>query len=381
MKRYVWFMTAALALAACSDDQAKPVEKEEVKAAEVEEVNETKKVDASKGNDSSDESNVSKETGIEVSKADEAVVPEESTAWHSKWTADGGAVFEEAVDFNQDGTDEMVIGTSTHLLVGAMTGSEWEVVYVDEVEATGFSGIMVNDTVGQMAAVTTVYEGEMDAAGDTFRLLRFSDQDSAFKVIEAYRFEGIDTGGKQADYRVTEDSLDILLNDNEVPDTSYVLQGDQLANISDEINLFDGKTLTNNEGFKNLFSAFFQTGILLGDSLETAIEKAGEGEKGYVTGSSARFYDGFTLLYRSDNEIITHVLLNGNDDLTVEQLESVIGEDIQIYTKLTDMSGEMHYSRFVYDGFPYYVEFLDKDGKVNFVSAGQSWYFSSLFGE
>ncbi|TFD97057.1 hypothetical protein [Jeotgalibacillus sp. R-1-5s-1] len=363
MKKYVLLMTAALALAACSDDQAQPKEKKVVEAAEVEEVKENNKAAGSVEN-----TNNTEETNIDVSEEVENTVGNEAPLeWHAEWTNDQTIVIEELVDFNQDGTDEMVIGTATHLLVGAQTGNEWEAVYVEEAEVTGFSGVMENESVGQMAAVTTVYEGKQEAGADTLRLLRYTENDGEFGIIEAYRFEGIDAALKNADFQVTTNTLDIIMEDPNAGHRSYLLEGEQLVNMDYDLNLFDGEPLTNDPAFQALFPEFFSTGIVMGDSIDTVIQKAGEGQKGGFYGSSALHYDGFTVLYRDDTRVVQNLLLTGNGELTVEDLRKATGKEMEIYHYETGISGTVYHTPLYFDQIAYSIEYFDMDGELTYV--------------
>ncbi|TFD97076.1 hypothetical protein [Jeotgalibacillus sp. R-1-5s-1] len=358
MKKYGLFLATALLLAACSEESSNQDQKNVVEAAGKEEV-------AEQLNNESSAKAEQDQKNQELSNTEQV-----NHKWYEEWTGEAEVVFEETVDFNLDGQDELVIGTSTHLIVGALNleSNEWETVYSDDAQAVAFTDIMENETVGQMAAVTTVSNDERAEGSDTLRLLRFSERDNGFEVIEAFRSEAIDHAGG-VEYNINDNLLSIISEFDPAFNNEYLLVGDELQHRHRNISLYSGVPVTQNEKFMSLFPEYFESGILRGDTLSTAIEKAGEGKRGYVTGSPSVKYDEFTLLFRNDNEIIANILLH-NDGLTIEDLEGAINQDITITSVETDMVGYIHYANFTFDDVKYYVEFKDENGEVKFLNVG-----------
>lgn len=355
MKKYIMVMAAAMALAACSDEEAKQSNEVENNTAEAGEVQAAE----------------NEETPA-VTEEGPASSPFESE-WYETFTADETVVFEEMVDFNKDGIDELVLGTGTHLAVGVFDEAEdlWRSAYEEEAVATGFSGVMENETVGQMAAVETAYEGDNETDNSSLRLLRYTERGNGFEVIEAYRYEGIDSGESSLEYQTTEGELSVLFADESMNDKVLSLQEDQLVSDESVFNLFSGLPLTEDPAFTALFPSYFETGVVPGDSVDTVVEKAGEGEVGYFAGSPTLNYEEFILLHRKDTKLIKKVMLMGNENVTVEDLEAATGQDIEIKEVETQILGDLYTANFTFDDVDYYAEFKSMDGELFFVMAGQ----------
>lgn len=290
--------------------------------------------------------------------------------WYKEAIGDREILFEEFIDFDGDGMKEYIVGTNsvddgdTRLDIGKFSKQTkgWENLR-SELHDTGvytepkFYGILDNGNGEEVAVISIMFAGGSGLYED-MRILASQKEDDQLVISSIFEDRNVE-GMAPHEYSVDEVSNAFTIS-TEVDETNYILEENKLIKEDGEVThlVFDETEMIEEKLVELLDNSFYETEVGIGYNIEAAKSMNADWvEESEVEGGLAVIYEDYALIHGYfDSEISTVALFDFND-LAIQDIEAVLGEEIELSSYYNEMEArEIVSAEFVFERVRYTLE-------------------------